>query len=120
MAAAGERHRRTRQSAAPARAVEQAAVEWVGAERADGYLWDDERHAETTRALGGSPVQLDLTGREFLAATEFRIQRARRLERFRRTRAFAVLSALLAVAVVAGVVAVVQASTAQGERDAAT
>jgi len=35
-----------------ARSVEQAAADWAGAGRVDGYLWDDERYSATALALG--------------------------------------------------------------------
>ncbi|WP_461119224.1 nSTAND1 domain-containing NTPase [Saccharothrix stipae] len=102
-----------------ARDVEQAAAEWSAARRSEGYLWDEERYSATVRLLSPSAGP-DASGREFLRATDARVEGRRRRERFRRTRTLSILSALLAVAVVAGVVAAVQTGRAQDERDAAT
>jgi WD40 repeat protein len=110
-----------------ARLVERAAGEWVAADRADGYLWEDEERVTATMvdlgyssALDRYAIELDDSAREFLNTTRERIIRARRRARFRLVRAVVVLSVLLVITLIAGAVAVVQANVAQHERDAAT
>jgi len=110
-----------------ARTVEQAAVEWSGADRAPAYLWPADRFAVALRQLAPDPqataagpvVELDEAATAFLDATRTQITRTRRRSQFRRARVLVALSVLLIAALVAGGIAAAQASTAQRERDAA-
>lgn len=103
-----------------AQSVDQSAREWIGADRAEGYLWDEERYAATTLDLSTEDDLLDAAGREFLEATREKWARKRRRERVRRRRTVSVLAVFSVVALIAAIVAAVQATTAQRERDTAT
>ncbi|MCP2242599.1 nSTAND1 domain-containing NTPase [Lentzea aerocolonigenes] len=99
--------------------VEQAAQEWIAADRAERYLWDDERYTATVLDLSAEDDLVDANGREFLDATRDRRDHRRRRDRRRRRRTVSVLTAFSVMALVAAVIAVVNARTAQSERDAA-
>ena len=111
-----------------ARAVKQAAAEWVSADRPEHYLWDDKRLTTTLATLGmtgdgghrnpAAPiVELDDEARTFLDATTQRVNAIKERERRRRTRTLAVLSTLLVLALIASIVAFQQRGTAQAQRD---
>lgn len=103
-----------------AQSVDQAAREWITADHADSYLWDEERYTAATVDLASEDGLLDADGREFLEATREKWARRRRRERSRRRRIFSVLAVFSVVALVAAIIAAVQATTAQNERDTAT
>ncbi len=113
------------------RVVEQAAAEWVSADRSDHYLWDDQRLTATLVALGmpasssshhlavSGSTALDATARAFLDATAQRISTAKERQRRRRIAIIAVLSTLLLLATTASIFALHQRNIAQTQRDAA-
>ncbi|HKR48451.1 MAG TPA: TIR domain-containing protein [Pseudonocardiaceae bacterium] len=112
-----------------ARIVEQAAAEWASADRADHYLWDDQRLTATLLALGiphsgNSPrlavsgsAALDETAWAFLHATAWRISTARERQRRRRVALIAVLVMLLLLATTTSIFALYQRNVAQTQRD---
>jgi energy-coupling factor transporter ATP-binding protein EcfA2 len=115
-----------------ARAVEQAAAEWITAGRSEHYLWDNQRLTTTLVTLGmasnnkdshhpaaPSLVELDDQARAFLDATAQRVTAARERERRRRNGIIAVLSTLLLLVTVTSVFAFQQRATARTQRDTA-
>ena len=97
-----------------ARAVEQAAAEWVEAGRAPNRLWERGRLAAAVADTGRRSHMIVLSpgARQFLRAGV-------RRDRLRRGRAFVVLSVLLTLAVGAATVAFIQRSQARGQQRAA-
>ncbi|MBV9143072.1 MAG: TIR domain-containing protein [Pseudonocardiales bacterium] len=113
-----------------ARAVEQAATEWINSGRAEYFLWGDQRLTATLATLGmtsddsrdpaaSSTIELDDQAREFLKATTQRVTATKERERHHRTRIIAVLSTLLLLTTAASILAFQQRSTAQTQRDTA-
>ncbi|MGH3809425.1 MAG: toll/interleukin-1 receptor domain-containing protein [Pseudonocardiaceae bacterium] len=114
-----------------ARVVEQAAAEWVSADRAEHYLWDDQRLTATLVTLGmtthgsshhlavSGSAALDETARAFLDATAQRVSTAKQRQRHRRLALIAVLSTLLLLVTTVSIFALYQRSVAQAQRDTA-
>ncbi|MDQ3764379.1 MAG: TIR domain-containing protein [Actinomycetota bacterium] len=103
-----------------ARAVEQAAAEWVSVGRSEHYLWDDERLTATLTTLGMSGdgtkrnpdapprVELDDDALTFLDTTAQHVRALKERERRQRTRTIIALSVLLVLVLIAAGIAVLQ------------
>ncbi|HEX4103083.1 MAG TPA: TIR domain-containing protein [Pseudonocardiaceae bacterium] len=113
-----------------ARAVEQAAAEWISAGRPEYFLWDDKRLTATLATLGmaahnidlptPSIVTLDDDAQAFLKATARRVNMAKERGRRRRVAVIAVLSVLTLAASVIAIFAVHQQRVAFRQQQIAT
>ncbi|MBL7487818.1 TIR domain-containing protein [Frankia sp. AgB1.9] len=107
-----------------ARAVEQSALEWQRANRAEHYLWDADRLVAARVSLPAvdgadddpGPIGLSLTAQAFIAETRRRVESARARRRRLVTRVISALSVLLVAALVATGLAVVQRHRAVDQR----
>jgi WD40 repeat protein/energy-coupling factor transporter ATP-binding protein EcfA2 len=111
-----------------ARAVEQAADEWISAGRVEHFLWDAKRLTATLATLGmaghnnSTPliVPLDDDALGFLKATARRVNMAKERERRRRVAVMIVLSVLTLAASVIAIFAVHQQRVAVRRQQIAT